>query len=179
MRTVLALLLCASAVLAYGKSPSKSETTVFENGFFFITEPTVFDNIYIGVGAIVLLNADILVTGDIEVTGGAWLSASGLTVLGDVEFEGAAIADLEHSTVFGDVEVTHTGGEAVLGLLPTIFVIDNWIGRDLEVRNNNVRSINVIDNRIHGKLELRNNVADFSTISNNLTHVKKPKKTDR
>ena len=110
MRKVLAIALSLFSVLALGSTPAKAHTTVFENGLFFITEPTVFDDIYIGVGAIVLLDGDILVTGDIEVTGGAWLSASGIVVEGEIEFEGAAIVDLEHSLVCGNVEVTHTGG---------------------------------------------------------------------
>ena len=173
MQRVLVLALSALAFLAIGYSPAKAETTVFEDGFFFITGPAVFDDIYVGAGAIVGLSDDILVTGDIEVSGGAWFSASNITVLGEVEFEGAAIAEIGNSEVHGDVEVTHTGGEAVLGLLPTIFVFDNSIGGDLEVKNNNVNSINIFDNVIGGKFELKRNTSNFSNISNNVTRAKK------
>ncbi len=76
----------------------------------------------------------------------------------------------------GNVEVKHTGGEPVLGLLPTIFVFDNDIGGNLEVKNNNVNSINIFDNKIHGNLKLNRNVFNFGTISNNLTDVKKTHK---
>jgi hypothetical protein len=172
MRGILAIALSAFSVLAIGSAQARADTTVFENGIFFVTDPTVLDDVYIGVGAVVFLDG-ILVTGDIEVTDGAWLSASGILVEGKIEFDGAAIVDLEHSVVCGSVEITHTGGAPVFGLLPSISVFDNSIGGNLKVKKNNVNSISISDNKIGGNLELSRNVSNFSFYSNKLTHVKK------
>lgn len=161
------------AVFSIASVPAKAHTTVLENGFFFITAPTVYDDLYIGVGAIVLLDTGVVIHGELEVAGGAWVSATGIIVKGEVECDGAAIVDIEHSTISGDVEIKHTGGASVLELLPSIFVFDNSIGGNLSVKNNNVNSINILNNRIRGKLQLSRNVAKIFNESGNVTHVKK------
>lgn len=172
MRRFLTATLSLFSVMAIFSATANAHTTVFENGFFFITEPTVFDDIYVGEGAIVALVGDILVTGDIEVECDAWLSTSGIVVEGDIEFEGATIVELGNTTVGGDVEVTHTGGEPILSLLPLVSLFNNTICGNVKASNNNVNSITITGNKIGGKLQVRKNVANFTNIANNTTGLK-------
>jgi hypothetical protein len=174
MRSIMSMALSVFCLFSVVCGPAKAETTVFESGFFFITESQVpvFDDIYVGQGAVVALIGNILVTGDIEVAEGAWLSTSGIAVLGDVEFDGATIVDLSNTRVGGDVKVSNTDGAPIFGLLPLVSLMSNTIDGHLKVTDNNVNSISITNNVVGKNIQIRRNVALITNIGNNTSHAK-------
>lgn len=152
-------------------STLRADTTVFENGFYFIDTPTEFDNVIVGEGATVALLDGVVITGNLKVIDGGFVSANNCLIEGDVKGNGAAIVDLFGVTVGGDVEIKRTGGAAVLGLLPLISIISSDIDGDVKVTNNNVNSITINNNLIGGSLQVRSNRSNSTSVSGNTTNL--------
>lgn len=148
-----------------------ADTMVFENGFYFISAPAEFEDVVVGQGAVVAFTDDVVITGDIEVENGGFLSANYCFIGGDVRADGAAIVDLLGVTLRGDVNIKRTGGDPVLGLFPLISIMISDIHGDVKVINNDVNSITITDNLIGGKLLVKGNRYNAINVSGNQTNL--------
>ena len=171
MHTPIRLLLSLAVAFTACVSSLRADTTIFENGFFFISAPEVFDDVVVGEGAIVAFTDGVIIEGDLEVVDGGFVSANDTLIEGNVKANGAAIVDLLRATVDGNVQIKKTGGDPVLGLLPLISIINSDIGGNVSITNNNVNGITVTGNDIGGKLEVRRNQANSITVSGNRTNL--------
>ncbi len=96
----LSVLICSMALtLAAFITPLRADTTVFENGFYFITAPAEFEDVVVGAGATVAFLDGVVITGDLKVIDGGFVSANNCLIEGDVEASGAAIVDLLGATI--------------------------------------------------------------------------------
>ncbi len=157
MNKCLGTVLACLMMLATGMNTLLADTQVFEDGFYFIVGPAEFDDVIVGEGAIVAFDGDVIITGDLKVIDGGFVSANDCLIEGDVKADRAAIVDLLRATVGGDVSIKRTGGDAVLGILPLISIQSCEIHGDVKVTNNNVNSITISNNLIGGKLQVKNN----------------------
>ncbi len=171
MNRIASIAMSVMLVLGACAARLQADTTVFENGFYFISEPTEFEDVVVGEGAIVAFLGGVVITGDLEVVDGGFVSANDCVIEGDVKADRAAIVDLLRVDVGGDVQIKRTGGQAVLGLLPAISIIQSDIYGDVKITNNRVNSITVTENLIGGKLQIQNNRSTFTNISNNSVNL--------
>lgn len=149
----------------------RADTTVFENGFYFITTPELYDDVVVGEGAIVAFSVGVVIAGDLEVVDGGFVSANDCLIEGNVKANGAAIVDLLRATIGGNVQIKRTGGDPVIGLFPLISILNCDIGGNVTIMNNDVNGIAVTGNDIGGKLDIRRNHANSTNVSGNRTNL--------